>query len=560
MPRRGTSVATVFAMFKSSSSGDLDRERSASSPRSSNWDAAKPHPVGFDLGAFLDFDEPLVQRKSADEAGVAADAETAVRRAADSSGSALPGDVRGKFESGLGADLGGVRVHTGAESAQAAKAVGAKAYTMGQDIHFAAGEYQPQAEDGLHLLAHEVAHTVQQASGAAGQRQHKLEVSSSGDALEVEADQVADALVSGSSASVSSAPGGEIQREPAGGDQDAGGGDSLAVIDPALWAKCEGTLQTFDTAEAGAGILELRKSGTAFHDLQTARDLEVELLDAIAEAEALAAGGDQGAVDAQLDTIGSLQDRLQISSELVEAEKELYTLLGTAGVMAGLGSMAAAEATLKADVQQTGNAYASVVTEMDGCIKTLEGSMEGILDIALKEQLASLLANVTGPVGEILGKNTVMALVTSWAVGFAGSKAIDQAVDGKSDWKGPSLPESAKIAHDLGTKYLTMIDGMPPIYGAILSWIGGFKKATGLMTKLNAASGPAFDALNRLEVLATRLLSGDVANRMTVTKAQIAAFQKAVLPILEAAQACADDAANWQSIIDELRAAQASTK
>jgi hypothetical protein len=546
-------------MFKSAS---RDRDCSSSSPQSSNVDVERQDPVGFDLGAFLDFDKPLVQRvqrEAADEAAVGADAELAVSRAAESSGSALPGDVRLQFESGLGADLGRVRVFTGADSAQAAKAVGAKAYTTGEDIHFAAGQYQPESEAGLHLLAHEVAHTVQQAGGAAGQRQHKLEVSSSGDALEVEADRVADALVSGSPASVSSAPGGELQREPAEatGAQDAGGGDSLAVIDPALWAKCEGTLQTFDSAEAAAGILELRKSGTAFRDLQTARDLEVELLDAIAQAEALAAGGDQRAVDAQLDAISSLQDRLQISAELVEAQKELYTLLGTAGVMAGLGSMAAAEATLKTNVQTTGDIFGSVATEMDGCLKTIQGSLDGILDIALKEELASLLANVTGPVGEILGKNTVMALVTSWAVNFVGSKAIDQAVDGKASWKAPSLTESAKITHELGTKYLTMIDGMPPIYGAVLSWIGGFKKATGLMTKLNAASAPAFDAINRLEVLATRLLNGDVAQRMTVTNEQIAAFQKTVLPILESAQACADDAANWQTIIDELRAAQA---
>ena len=156
----------------------------------------------------------LVQRASAD-VGVAPDAEAAVSRAVQGSGSELPSDVRRTFESGLGADLSGVRLHTSGGSAEAAQAVGAKAYATGQNIHFAAGQYQPSTAPGLHLLAHEVAHTVQQAGGAATGRQHQLEVSAPGDALEVEADRVADALVAGSSASVSLTAGGGLHREPA---------------------------------------------------------------------------------------------------------------------------------------------------------------------------------------------------------------------------------------------------------------------------------------------------------------------------------------------------------
>jgi hypothetical protein len=97
----------------------------------------------------------------------------------------------------------GVRVHTGSESAEAAHAVGAKAYTVGQDIHFAAGTYQPDDPFGMHLLAHEVAHTVQQQGGAAT-RQHKLEVSTPHDAAEVEADRAADAMVTGAPAGLAS--------------------------------------------------------------------------------------------------------------------------------------------------------------------------------------------------------------------------------------------------------------------------------------------------------------------------------------------------------------------
>ena len=147
----------------------------------------------------------IVARKALDANGVAPDADVAVARAAASSaGSPLPDDVRGMFESSLGADLSAVRVHTGTASAEAATATSAKAYTVGNDIHFGAGHYAPDDPFGMHLLAHEVAHTQQQAGGTAARTpQFKLDVASPGDAHEVEADRAADAMVSGRSFAVS---------------------------------------------------------------------------------------------------------------------------------------------------------------------------------------------------------------------------------------------------------------------------------------------------------------------------------------------------------------------
>lgn len=139
----------------------------------------------------------LLSRKAErDGNGVAAGAEHAVASAQSSSGSALPDTLMRKFEQSLGADLSSVRVHTGGASEEASHAVGAKAYTMGQDIHFGAGHYDPHSDQGQHLLAHEVAHTVQQGGGAP-HRQNKLEVSTPYDAAEHEADSAAAAMVSG---------------------------------------------------------------------------------------------------------------------------------------------------------------------------------------------------------------------------------------------------------------------------------------------------------------------------------------------------------------------------
>ncbi|MEJ7599397.1 MAG: DUF4157 domain-containing protein [Kofleriaceae bacterium] len=154
---------------------------------------------------------PLMRKATRDDNGVAPDAESAVATAASSSGSSLPVTLQRKFESSLGTDLSDVRVHTGAESQAAASAVGAKAYTVGQDIHFGAGHYDPSSGGGEHLIAHEVAHTVQQ-RGASPSRQNKLAISTPHDAAEHEADRAADAMVSGTPATVSTA-GGTLARK-----------------------------------------------------------------------------------------------------------------------------------------------------------------------------------------------------------------------------------------------------------------------------------------------------------------------------------------------------------
>ena len=166
----------------------------------------------------------LLFRKARDENGVAAGAEDAVASAAGSAGSALPDTLMRKFESSLGTDLSSVRVHTGGASAQAAEAVGARAYTMGQDIHFGAGQLDAASPGGQHLIAHEVAHTVQQRGGSPT-RQNKLNVSSPFDAAEHEADRAADAMVVGRQASIAGAPPSAarmIQREKEGGEGHGG--------------------------------------------------------------------------------------------------------------------------------------------------------------------------------------------------------------------------------------------------------------------------------------------------------------------------------------------------
>ncbi|HTJ46334.1 MAG TPA: DUF4157 domain-containing protein [Kofleriaceae bacterium] len=147
-----------------------------------------------------DLDEPVEPHQVAP--GRIAPTARIMRRAERTIGIPLPSHLRARFEQSLGADLSRVRIHTAAESAVAAKAIGARAYATGHDIHFGEGQYAPHDPFGVHLIAHEVAHTVQQAGGVHA----KLEVSSPGDALEAEADRAADAMVAGVAAHVSGGP------------------------------------------------------------------------------------------------------------------------------------------------------------------------------------------------------------------------------------------------------------------------------------------------------------------------------------------------------------------
>lgn len=83
-----------------------------------------------------------------------------------SSGQPLDPVTRSFMEPRFGRDFSGVRVHTDQKAAESAQGVNARAYTVGRDVVFGAGQYAPQSSSGRRLIAHELTHVVQQ--GAAG--------------------------------------------------------------------------------------------------------------------------------------------------------------------------------------------------------------------------------------------------------------------------------------------------------------------------------------------------------------------------------------------------------
>lgn len=122
-----------------------------------------------------------------------------VRQVLASPGQAPGDDTRRLLESRFGHDFGKVRVHTDARAAESARTVGARAYTVGNHVVFGSGQYQPGTRSGLHLLAHEMAHVVQQ-GGRPQALQARLEMTRPGDAAEREAERAADAVVRGRAA------------------------------------------------------------------------------------------------------------------------------------------------------------------------------------------------------------------------------------------------------------------------------------------------------------------------------------------------------------------------
>ena len=99
-----------------------------------------------------------VQRQGA---GGAFAVEAGALGLAAAGGRALPEALRGKMEAALGADFAEVRVHVGPQ----AERIGAIAFTLGSDIYFAPGRYQPETLPGQQLVGHELAHVVQQRAG-----------------------------------------------------------------------------------------------------------------------------------------------------------------------------------------------------------------------------------------------------------------------------------------------------------------------------------------------------------------------------------------------------------
>ncbi len=108
---------------------------------------------------------PLMQATSGSSAEVDSSVTDKIK-SASGSGKNMDSQTNSFMSGSFGADFSQVKIHTGTEAAGLNRELNANAFTIGRDIYFNAGKYEPETESGKHLLAHELTHTLQQNAGA----------------------------------------------------------------------------------------------------------------------------------------------------------------------------------------------------------------------------------------------------------------------------------------------------------------------------------------------------------------------------------------------------------
>lgn len=181
------------------------------------------------------------------------DAPDQVRSVLSRSGETLEPAVAADMSARLGADFSDVRIHRDAMASESARAVNANAYTVGSDIVFQAGQYDPASPAGQRTLAHELTHVVQQHAGAVDGTEvgGGLALSDPSDRFEREASSAADRLMAGASPAPTPAP--VTAARHAESDEDATAQRGIAIEDVA-----DDEEQPEEEEQTGAGLIGQR--------------------------------------------------------------------------------------------------------------------------------------------------------------------------------------------------------------------------------------------------------------------------------------------------------------
>jgi hypothetical protein len=167
-------------------------------------DRATARPFVPALSPALDAAAVIGLQRTAGNAGVVqllAGEEAAASPVLDvvgSGGAPLDSGTRSTMESAFGTSFGDVRVHTDDRASKSAESVGANAYTVGSDVVFRGGQFNPGTPAGQRTIAHELAHVVQQSQGPVDGTDTVggIRVSDPSDRFERAADQTADTVMS----------------------------------------------------------------------------------------------------------------------------------------------------------------------------------------------------------------------------------------------------------------------------------------------------------------------------------------------------------------------------
>ncbi len=126
--------------------------------------------------ALVDSITPLIQKSttSNQDTSEASNEITQKINSSKGTGSLMGSTTQNFMESRFDTDFSDVRIHTDSDAAQLSKSLNAQAFTIGNDIYFNEGKYNPTSNSGKHLLAHELTHTIQQSNS--NQIQKKIQV------------------------------------------------------------------------------------------------------------------------------------------------------------------------------------------------------------------------------------------------------------------------------------------------------------------------------------------------------------------------------------------------
>jgi Domain of unknown function (DUF4157) len=108
---------------------------------------------------------PFIQKTGSDGGGLATDSVSNKIESSRGGGNSMSDNSRSFMESRFGLDFSGVIIHTDSNAINLSQELNAQAFTVGKDIYFNEGKYNPDSDSGRHLLAHELTHTVQQNGG-----------------------------------------------------------------------------------------------------------------------------------------------------------------------------------------------------------------------------------------------------------------------------------------------------------------------------------------------------------------------------------------------------------
>jgi Domain of unknown function (DUF4157) len=273
-------------------------------------------------------------------------------------GQALDSGVRQMLEPRFGHSFADVRVHSDSAAARSAEDLEARAFTVGQDIVMNSGEYDPNSPHGLGLLAHELAHTIQQPT-----RPERLRLSQPSDSSEREAGTAARNAVSGAApARVSS------HTETAGINRMISG----AVDDWELPSWGEATGAIGGAISGGAGALGSGISGAY-------------------GMAGNAVGGIGGMVG---DTIGGL------GGFAGDAARGLGSLFGEGSVGAGVGDIA-------------GSAIGQISGLIGGGVSGMAGNAGGSI-AGFGERIGAGIGNIGSSVGEFVGGMGMPQIDPEW--------------------------------------------------------------------------------------------------------------------------------------------------